>query len=47
MSLEVRYPLKGFEVVNGAIFLTGRDAVGQDALDGAAIEFGEDPRGNA
>ena len=36
--------LEGIAVVDGAIPSPGRDATGQDALDGAAVVFGEDPR---
>ena len=30
-------------VVDRAILVPGRDATGQDALDGAVVVFGEDP----
>lgn len=36
-------PLKGLAVVNGAVSVPSRDAAGQDAVDVAAVELGEDP----
>ena len=36
-------PLEDLAVVDGAIPVPGCDATDQDALDGAAVLFGEDP----
>ena len=41
--LSRHYLLNGIAVVDGAVPVPGHDASGQDALDGAAVVFGEDP----
>lgn len=38
---HLHYPLKGLAVVNEEVSVPGRDPAGQDALDGAASQFGE------
>jgi hypothetical protein len=40
---DLHNPLEGLAVVDGAIPEPGHDGTGQDALDGTAVVFGEDP----
>ena len=39
----LHHTMEGLEVVNIEIPISGRDATGQDSLDGAVVVFGEDP----
>ena len=40
---RLHHQLEGLAVVDEGIPIPGSDATGQDALDGAAVVFGEDP----
>ena len=44
---HLHHPLESLEVGDGAIPILGHDATSQDALDGAAVVFGEDPAWHA